>query len=188
MELNAQEKVELLEIARRSIEAEVRGVFYSHLPTRHSKLNEKSGVFVTLRIDNELRGCIGYVEAKVPLLRGVHEVAVKAACEDPRFMPLTAKELDQVEIEISVLSPLQPMDEIEDIVIGKHGLVVDAGDRRGLLLPHVATEFSWNREQFLEHTCAKAGLPPTSWKRSDVNVFIFRTDTFSEKDLREENN
>ncbi len=186
MELSAQDRKELLRIARERISNQLHGIESGSPPDVHSHLLRPSGVFVTLRIGDELRGCIGYIEALKPLAIAVSEMAEKAAFEDPRFLSLELSEIESVEIEISVLSPLSLITEIEDIVIGKHGLVIDAGYTRGLLLPHVATEFFWTREQFLDHTCAKAGLPPSSWKKSDVQIFTFTTETFSEKDFEEE--
>lgn len=186
MELSAQDRKELLHIARERISNHLDEIESGSPLDIPSHLLQPSGVFVTLRIGEELRGCIGYIEALKPLAIAVSEIAEKAAFEDPRFLPLELSEIESVEIEISVLSPLTLITEIEDIIIGKHGLVIDAGYARGLLLPHVAREFFWTREQFLDHTCAKAGLPPLSWKKSDVKIFAFTTETFSEKDFEKE--
>ena len=183
MSYSADEKRALLQLARASIchalgrdEPIPSGLEVPHL-------NEPLGVFVTLHRQGDLRGCIGFVDARLPLQEAVREVAVKAAMEDPRFPPLARPELADVEIEISVLSPLSPVQSVDDVVVGKHGLIVDAGYARGLLLPHVATEYGWSREEFLSHTCLKAGLPAERWKQPGLSLYSFTTDTFSDKDL-----
>src|SRR5215813_7271532 len=122
------------------------------------------GVFVTLEVKGKLRGCIGVVEGREPLADSIPHCAESAALRDPRFPPLTAPELQDLRAEISVLSPLEPI-RPEAVEIGKHGLLVAAGERRGLLLPQVATEHRLTREQFLAETCRKAGLPPDAWTR-----------------------
>jgi AmmeMemoRadiSam system protein A len=178
MELTQAQKQILLNVARTSIQSAVEGKPFPPSTSQDEALIRRSGVFVTLRIADELRGCIGYVEPLFPLLRAVQEVAVKAAMEDPRFMPLTRKEFGKITIEISVLSPISELNNTEDIEIGKHGLVIDAGYRRGLLLPQVATEYNWDRNEFLKHTSLKAGLSPDAWKRKDVKLFTFTVDKF----------
>lgn len=135
---------------------------------------------MTLHLLGELRGCIGYIEPRFPLVETVQEVAQKAALEDPRFPPLTPRELERVEIEISVLSPLRKVVDVNEIVVGTHGLVIDAGYTRGLLLPQVATEWGWEREQFLSQTCRKAGLPADAWKQKKVSIYSFTSAVFSE--------
>jgi len=105
---------------------------------------------------------------------------VKAAFEDPRFPTLSAREFEEVEIEISVLSPLRKITDVGEIEVGKHGLVLEAGFARGLLLPQVATEYGWDREQFLNHTARKAGLYPDAWRQKGTSIFIFTSDVFSE--------
>lgn len=131
-------------------------------PTEH--LAEHRGAFTTLTIAGELRGCVGYVFPSYSVFRTIAETAVAAAMNDTRFTPLTPEELPRLEYEISVLSPLQPIDP-EDVDVGKHGLVVTFGGRRGLLLPQVPVEHGWNREIFLAQTCLKAGLPADAWER-----------------------
>lgn len=180
MQLTEEEKQELLRLARESIESSLKGLPEPKPQLTSSNLSVLSGAFVTLRLHENLRGCIGYVEPRVPLYVAVEEVGKKAAFEDPRFTPLSSDELDAVEIEISVLSPLEKVDDVDRIQVGTHGLLIDAGFTRGLLLPQVATENHWNREQFLTHTALKAGLPDDAWKRSNVQLYSFTTDTFSE--------
>jgi AmmeMemoRadiSam system protein A len=144
-------------------------------------LLERRGAFVTLKAAGRLRGCIGMVEAHAPLKSTVREMARAAAVGDPRFNPLRAEELDGVSIEISVLSPLRLLDSPEDIVVGVHGLVVEKGRRRGLLLPQVASEAGWDAETFLSATCEKAGLPRSAWRDEDTRIYAFTAFVFGEK-------
>jgi AmmeMemoRadiSam system protein A len=146
-------------------------------------LGRRSGVFVTLQLGEDLRGCIGYIEPLFPLAQATQDVAVKAAMEDPRFMPVTLSEMDKITIEISVLSPLSELHDVENIEIGKHGLVIDAGFRRGLLLPQVATEYHWDRAQFLKQISLKAGLPPDAWKQKGMKLFTFTVEKFDESEF-----
>jgi len=187
MELSDSDKKELLRTARASIEQAMSGVPVSPGEISTGLLGEPRGVFVTLRLQNDLRGCIGYVEPRLPLLEAVREVAQKSAFEDPRFPPLSEEELKEVEIEISVLSPLRKISSVDEIEIGKHGLVVDAGYTRGLLLPQVATEYGWGKEEFLSHTARKAGLPADAWKHRGIELFAFTSDVFSEAEFAPSN-
>lgn len=180
MQLTDDEKQELLRLVRESIESSLKGLPEPSPHLASPNLSALSGAFVTLRIHDNLRGCIGYVEPRIPLYLAVEEVGRKAAFEDPRFMPLSLEELDKLEIEISVLSPLQLINDINKVEVGKHGLMLDAGFTRGLLLPQVATENHWDREQFLRHTALKAGLPEEAWNRPNVHLYSFTTDTFSD--------
>ncbi|MGD1046232.1 MAG: AmmeMemoRadiSam system protein A [Bacteroidota bacterium] len=183
MNLTNEEKRTLVKIARSAICCALENKTLPSLNFQSEALNRSSGVFVTLRIGEHLRGCIGYIEPLFPLARATQEVAVKAAIEDPRFMPVTTPELDKIIIEISVLSPLEELKDIETIEIGKHGLVIDAGYRRGLLLPQVATEYNWDRKQFLKQISLKAGLPPDAWKRREVKLFTFTVEKFDESEF-----
>lgn len=183
MQLSIEDKKELLQIARDSIEAALEDVPSPEKDYAGKVLSELRGAFVTLHLHGELRGCIGYIEARFPLYRTVTEAAEKAALEDPRFSPLTEKEFEEVEIEISVLSPLKKISDVSEIQVGKHGLVIDAGYTRGLLLPQVATEYGWGRDQFLSHTARKAGLPADAWKQKNVEIFIFTSEVFSETEV-----
>jgi AmmeMemoRadiSam system protein A len=185
MQLEEKEKRELLRIARSSIESALRRLHEETDAGGLAGLQEPRGVFVTLRRDGELRGCIGYVEARLPLVDAVKEVAAKAATEDPRFLPLSPRELASTQIEISVLSPLSRVDDPQAIEVGKHGLVIDAGFARGLLLPGVPLEYNWTREEFLNHTAMKAGLPPEIWQTGQVKIFTFTTETFSDSELHQ---
>lgn len=183
MELSTDDKKDLLRIARDSIDAALKNKPTAPAGSTSEALNELCGAFVTLHLLGELRGCIGYIEPRFSLRETVEEVAQKAALEDPRFPPLTPKELERVEIEISVLSPLQKVSDVDEIVVGTHGLVIDAGYTRGLLLPQVATEWGWGREQFLSQTCRKAGLQADAWKQKKVATYSFTSTVFSEAEM-----
>ncbi len=183
MELSEEERRELLRLARSSIECTLKGLPLPSIGTHSKALDEPSAAFVTLKSNGELRGCIGYIEPRFPLTQTVQEVALKSAFEDPRFAPLTSEELEQTEIEISVLSPLKKVADVNEIEAGRDGVVIDAGFTRGLLLPQVASEFNWDREQFLQHAALKAGLHPDSWQKPGVQIFSFTTERFSEADI-----
>lgn len=182
--LNENEKKYLLSVARSVIQARCEGKNVSLQPPPSSKLQEKRGAFVTLHKKGELRGCIGYIEAIKPLYQTVAQMAEAAAFNDPRFPPVTNSEIEDLEIEISVLTPLTKIDNIETIEVGKHGILIRKGFYQGLLLPQVATEYGWDRITFLNHTCTKAGLPPNCWKDPDTEIYVFSADIFSEKDLQ----
>jgi len=183
MDLTSEEKCILLQVARSAISNTLDNKTLPSLKFSNDSLNRPSGVFVTLRIGDDLRGCVGYIEPLFPLALATREVAVKAALEDPRFMPLTLSDLKMVTIEMSVLSPLSQLRDVETIVIGTHGLVIDAGYRRGLLLPQVATEYHWDRKQFLKQVSIKAGLPPDAWKRKEIKLLTFTVDKFDESEF-----
>ena len=145
-------------------------------------LDEPRGAFVTLHAHGDLRGCIGYIESAMPLSRVVEDVAEKAAFDDPRFPPLTPDEYPAVQVEISILSPLRRIVSPEEIVIGSHGLLLEHGWHRGLLLPQVATEYGWDRTVFLENVARKAGLPAGAWRDPSARIFIFSADIVRERE------
>ncbi len=178
--LTEKEKRLLHQIARGAIEdAIMRRRKSVPEPIIESRaLKEKRGAFVTLKKHGHLRGCIGYVEGIKPLCKAVEEMAIAAALHDPRFNPVTEAELSQLEIEISVLTPLRRIKDIGEIEVGKHGLIIQRGPRSGLLLPQVATEYGWDRKTFLEHTCLKAGLPTDAWKDKDTGIYVFSAEVF----------
>lgn len=172
----------LVEIARAAVTEAIAGRRpETPRPQDLEPMPGASGAFVTLKRDGQLRGCIGTLECRRPLVEEVARVAVSAAREDPRFDPLRPAELDDLDVEVSVLGPLEDIDPRDPgaIEIGRHGLVVEQGHRRGLLLPQVATEWGWDREQFLSHTCAKAGLPADCWQRG-AKVYRFAADVFGD--------
>jgi AmmeMemoRadiSam system protein A len=175
------EKRELLRIARATLREHLdTGRIPPGKPHRPSLLLP-AAVFVSLHLDHALRGCIGLVEARTPLFRAVQEMAVAAATRDPRFSPLTEDELEAVELEISVLSHARSVRGPDEIEIGKHGLVVEAHGRRGLLLPQVAAEAGWDAPTLLARTCVKAGLPADTWQRADARITAFEAQVFSDR-------
>ncbi len=170
---------ELLAIARESLRAAVEeGRRYEPPRPENAELLEERGVFVTLKRHDMLRGCIGYVLPTVPLYLAVRDMAINSALRDPRFPPVTAAELPAIYIEISVMTPLQPVADPNEIVVGEDGLVIEAGGRSGLLLPQVAPEQGWNREQFLEGVSMKAGLPPDAYTWKDAKLSKFQAHIF----------
>lgn len=183
MQLSDDDKRELLRLARRSIEYAVRGKKMSSPETTSATLQQPCGAFVTLTEYDQLRGCIGYTEAVMPLADVVCEVAAKAALDDPRFPPVSEDELNHLDVEISVLSPMERVSDLERIEVGKHGLLLEKGYFRGLLLPQVAVEYKWDRQAFLENVSRKAGLAPDAWKDQDTIIYTFTANVFSEKEF-----
>ena len=181
--LNSQQRKKLLKIARSSINAYLQSGKKVELTETDQVLTQEMGAFVTLNKHGDLRGCIGSLTASKPLYLTVRDMAVEAAVGDPRFSPLTLTELKDIEIEISVLSPLKMVDSAERIELGKHGVLVRKGYQSGVFLPQVATETGWNKEEFLNNLCAhKAGLPQDAWKDESTELYIFNAEVFSEKE------
>ncbi len=178
--LNDTEKKALLAMARKTVDEYVQKGSVPQFEVKEKKLLEKRGAFVTLTKKGSLRGCVGYTSPVFPLHRVVTEMAVAASTRDGRFAPVKKDELKDIHIEISVLSPLKPVGKIEEIEVGKHGLVIIRGDRSGLLLPQVASDYKWNREEFLQQTCRKAGLPPGAWKEKETRIQSFTAQVFGE--------
>ena len=176
--LTAEEKQTLRQVARTAIESRLKGENSPRGDILNETFKERRGAFVSLHSHGQLRGCIGRIQPTQPLQQIVEEMAVAAAFEDPRFPPLTLKELQDLELEISVLTPLQRIKDVQEIEIGKHGLYIKKGFYAGLLLPQVATEYNWNRVTFLEETCRKAGLPQNAWKEKDAEIYLFSADIF----------
>jgi uncharacterized protein len=175
---NHAERQALLAIARAAVVAHVTGRPLDR-PLPDGALAQCAGAFVTLRLQGELRGCIGHVEADEPLADTVADCARLAGSADPRFSAITAAELDRVTIEISVLGPLESIASPADVEIGRHGLFVELGHRRGLLLPQVATEWNWTPHTFAEQTCLKAGLSRGAW-REGGRMWRFEAEVFGE--------
>jgi len=171
--VNATERETLLRIARRAIEAHVRG-------EKSPEVSDTTlgGAFVSIHKHGELRGCIGHIEADRPLAQVVAQCAVAACTSDPRFPPVTAAELPEIDIELSILGPLEAISGADQIDIGRHGLLVAHGGRRGLLLPQVATEWKWDAETFLAQTCRKAGLSMDAWKHG-ASIWRFQAEVFA---------
>jgi AmmeMemoRadiSam system protein A len=172
------EKEFLHRLALEAIEHHLLG---QPMPSREGetqRLSEERGAFVTLKTRGQLRGCIGHTQPIKPLSQTIIDMAQAAAFQDPRFPPLSEKELPDLEIEISALTPFRQIQDIEEIMVGKHGLFIERGFNAGLLLPQVATEYHWNTITFLEHTCQKAGLPKEAWKDSRTNIYVFSAEIF----------
>jgi len=173
----------LIRLARRELEEKVLSKPLPALGEIPSSLERPSGAFVTLHEGGALRGCIGRVETVAPLHRTVRECALSAAVHDPRFDPVRPEDVANLHIEISVLSSFQEIQPGE-IEVGRHGLLVSHGERRGLLLPQVAVEWKWNSIRFLEETCVKAELPPNAWKHG-ARIQAFTAQIFVEKEPKE---
>jgi len=178
--LSTEEKETLRRIAREAIRSRcLKTPMATEPPVLTPKLEESRGAFVCLKEnDGHLRGCIGMIVGRAPLHQTIREMAVQAAFADPRFCPVGPGELDGLELEISVLTPMERIHDVEAIRIGAHGLWICRGDNSGLLLPQVAVEHGWSREEFLKWTCQKAGLPPQAWKDKETEIYVFSADIF----------
>lgn len=177
--LSDAQKAAIVALARHSVVATVTGT--KGTGPVSIEMPDASGVFVTVKRRGELRGCLGTLQCRHGLAGEVARCAAEAASEDPRFPPVTADELPDLSVEVSVLGPLERIEPSEPgtIVIGRHGLVAEQGHRRGLLLPQVATEWSWTVEQFLRQTCVKAHLPPDAWQHG-AQISRFEAEVFGE--------
>jgi AmmeMemoRadiSam system protein A len=185
-ELTVNEKKFLLQLARQTILDYFEGLESRQQAYFSKNLKAQTGAFVTLTLDNELRGCIGYVDPLLPLQDTVAEMAVSAAFNDPRFPSLNREEFQFTEIEISVLTPKEKIKDISAIRIGRDGLVVKKGFREGLLLPQVASAYNGDTLTVLEQTCRKAGLTSQAWKDSDTEILRFSALIFGESDFTRE--
>jgi AmmeMemoRadiSam system protein A len=182
LDLNDDHRKTLLRIARQSIADVLDGHASEWKADDFDEiLRRPAGAFVTLKThDDDLRGCIGSIQAVHPLYQAVASSAISAAFRDPRFPPLHAGELDQLDLEISVMGPIELVGNIEEIVPGRDGLIISQGRNAGLLLPQVATEYGWDRQMFLEQTCVKAGLHRDSWKTAGCRIEKFSAVVFGE--------
>jgi len=181
IQLDNSAKKELLRIARETLTACVHQKDYSRIISSLPSLNKPLGAFVTLHKYGNLRGCIGRFEPDFPVKEIVRDMTIAAALEDPRFSPVTPDELKDIQIEISVLTPRRLINDIKEIQIGKHGLYLKKGWYSGTLLPQVATEYKWDVETFLQHTCIKAGLPANAWEENDTEIYIYSAIIFHEE-------
>lgn len=177
--LNDDQKEFLLDLARDAVSAKVRDDRTIQAQTDDPVLLSKRGVFVTLKVNGELRGCIGYPLPHKPLAQSVAEMAVAAATQDYRFESLREKDLGYLDVEISVLTLPRPVKDVREIVVGRHGIIVSKGPHKGLLLPQVPVEYAWDLETYLRHGCLKAGLDQNEWKRGAA-IEIFEAQVFSE--------
>lgn len=180
--LSNGEKRTLLRFARETIGQYLKDGSRVPLPEARGILGEESGAFVTLNKKGQLRGCIGNMIGRGPLIETIQEMAIAAATQDPRFKSVTLDELKDIDIEISVLSPMKRIKDVGEIEVGTHGILMRQGMYQGVLLPQVATEWGWDRETFLTHTCLKAGLPEEAWKDPATSIEIFSAEVFGEKD------
>jgi AmmeMemoRadiSam system protein A len=182
--MKREKGVKLLELARRAIEATFTKREMELEP--YKRFDQRSGVFVTLTKEGELRGCIGYPVAQFPLYQGVIHAARAAAFDDPRFPALEPEELGEVRIEVTVLTEpkrldvAKPAEYKKKIKVGRDGLIIRQGFHTGLLLPQVPVEYGWNTETYLEHLCLKAGLPKDAWKEKGTTIEAFQGEIFSE--------
>jgi len=176
--LNEEEKKTLHEIAHTVIWNKASGKEVPKFHVKSERLQELRGAFVTINKKGSLRGCIGHIRGVKPLYKSVEEMAAAAAFGDPRFPPVTKKELKDLAIEISVLTPFKQITDVKEIEVGVHGIYMERGYYSGLLLPQVATEYGWDRDTFLEHTCRKAGLPHDAWRDKETKIYIFSADIF----------
>lgn len=163
-----------------AIEAAVRAAPIPFAQELTNLLNNPSGAFVTIYKFGELRGCVGEVEPKKPLLQAVIDAAYNSAINDPRFNPLTQDELEDIQLEISIISNLKEIENINEIEVGVHGILMQQGEKKGLLLPQVATEYNWDRETFLNQTARKAGLQYDAWKKGNVKISIFTAEIINQ--------
>lgn len=178
-DLDVRRQRTLLELARSAIRRHLGAEKARTAASADPVLNELRGAFVTLEVDGQLRGCIGYPLPYKPLAQTIQEVAVSAASQDYRFEPLRLEELDRLKIEISVLSLPRPVRSPEEVEVGRHGIIISKGPYKGLLLPQVPGEYGWDRETYLRHGCLKAGLTENEWKKG-VKIEVFTAQVFSE--------
>jgi hypothetical protein len=176
--IDPDDQQRLLRLARRAIEARVHHQ-PAPAPERGGALDDPHGAFVTIHCHGDLRGCLGRLDPDEPLADTVAQLAASVSDSDPRFSPVQPAELGGIEVEISVLTPERAVTSIADIEVGRHGLIVEQGGRRGLLLPQVATEYGWDAETFVSHTCLKAGLPADAWRRG-ARVLVFEAQVFGD--------
>lgn len=187
--LTEEEKREILKLARLAIRSIFERSQKEELEKQKrivERIGVSGGVFVTLTKNKELRGCIGYILPIKPFSNLLVDAAISSATKDPRFDPLEKEEIDQVEIEVSILSEPKKIESISEIEVGKHGLIVRRGPFQGLLLPQVAVEHNWDKITFLQYTCIKAGLSPNDYKDKETEIFIFTAEVFSESDLEDQ--
>lgn len=182
--ISAGQKKFLLNLARESITAELEKRPLSITKPEDELYDRKLGAFVTLHRFGNLRGCIGQVIPRMSLFETIVEMAKAAAFGDPRFPNLKQEEVDDIEIEISILSELILVKKADEIEVGRDGLMIRKGIYSGLLLPQVATEQNWDKHTFLDHTCLKAGLAPGSWQDPQTELYRFTADIFSEKEIK----
>ena len=176
-----EEKKELLKVARATIENYLKDGSRDYPPVDNPKFKEKRGVFVTLHKKGDLRGCIGYPLPIKPLIEAVVDNAISSSTEDYRFSPVKLTEMEDIDLEISVLTVPQKVESYRDVVVGRDGIIISKGMNRGLLLPQVPVEQKWNLEEYISYGCMKAGLPTNEWKKG-VEIETFQGIVFGETD------
>lgn len=180
--LTKEQKQILLKLARDTIEKYITQGKIIKYEYKDPVLNEKRGAFVTIYNKGHLRGCIGMIEGIQELYKTIIEMAIESATADPRFLPLTPDEINEIDIEISVLTPPKKIKSIDEITLGKHGVIVRKGNKSGVFLPQVATETGWDKKTFLEQLCmSKAGLPKDAYLDKSLDIYIFEAEVFREK-------
>jgi AmmeMemoRadiSam system protein A len=177
--MDSDERDRLLALARRALNAGVRGEPLP-APEHGGALDDHRAAFVSIHEHGELRGCLGRLDTSWPLSQLIVHLSQEVAHADPRFAPVEPTELDTLDLELSILTPEREIHGLSEIVIGRHGLIVESGGRRGLLLPQVAVEHGWDARTFVEHTCLKAGLPRDAWKQA--MIYAFEAEVFGERD------
>jgi len=179
--LTEQQKDKLLWIARETLACYLSGKEIPPIAADDPVLQEKRGVFVTLKEGNELRGCIGYIQSVEPLAGAVRDMAIQSATGDPRFSPVRYDDLKNIRIEISVLTVPVRVKDAGEVVLKRDGVIIKRGHRQGVFLPQVADETGWNKEEFLSNLCQyKAGLPPDAWKEKSTEIYTFQAEVFAE--------
>ncbi len=182
--LTKKEKVTLLKIARDTLKAYFLGEKFVLPEIKDSALKEKRGAFVTLKKNGKLRGCIGRIQPFNSLAQGVSDIVIKSATSDTRFSPVVYDELKDIIIEISALTPPSKIKNLDDIIIGRDGVIIKEGFSQGVFLPQVAEETGWSKEEFMENLCIyKAGLPKDAWKNPLTEIYTFQAEVFSEEDF-----
>jgi AmmeMemoRadiSam system protein A len=177
-----EEKEKLLKLARTTIEKYITQDIIPKFEDKDPVLSGLYGAFVTIHNHGKLRGCIGMIEGTQPLFETIIEMAIEASTNDPRFIPVAPDEIKELDIEISVLTPKRRIKSIDEIELGKHGVIVKRGFSGGVYLPQVATETGWTKEQFMESLCSgKAGMPPDAYKDPKTEIYVFEAEVFGEK-------
>ncbi len=181
---NQDQKARLLKIARDAIQYKLKTGKVPDVEVQDEVIKQDMGAFVTLRVERELRGCIGFMAARGPVYLTVRDMAIASATQDSRFSPVTMEEMKDIDIEISALSPMELIHDHNEIEVGKHGVMVKMGTLTGVYLPQVADETGWSKEEFMNSLCAgKAGIPRDAWKTGQCEIYIFTAEVFGEKDL-----
>jgi AmmeMemoRadiSam system protein A len=180
--LSNEQKDKLLKLARNTMEKYINQGIVPKFEDKDPVLSEHFGAFVTIHNKGRLRGCIGMIEGRQPLFETIIEMAIEASRNDPRFERVVPDELKDIDIEISVLSPKRRIKSIDEIELGKHGVIVKRGFAGGVYLPQVATETGWTKEEFMSSLCSgKAGLPADSYKDPKTEIYVFEAEVFGEK-------